>query len=160
MSMSTNIADLPGPVPEDQPIHEDFEEEPQSRQQQQQQRPPQIQQPQSQTQVPIQKPVKKEALYEQPNRIKMDVKKVNKSSSKTTELGMFDLIRKEVSEENLLILVILYIASTSLIDEYVKKLLTLASFNTSSFAVTLLKCIILLLLFILAKHFLLPYIRV
>ena len=154
MSMSTNIADLPGPAPEEHEdnIQEEFEDVQERRE---------IEKPQQRPQSRQSVPVQKEALYEQPSRIKMDIKKVNKAKAKVAELSTFDFIRKEVSEENLLILVVLYIASTSLIDEYVKKLLTLASFNTSStFAVTILKCVILLLLFILAKHFLLPYIRV
>ena len=91
----------------------------------------------------------------------MDIKKINKETNKNEELGVFDIIKSEVSEENLLILIVLYIASTSLIDEYVKKLLNLISFNTSSsLFVNILKCVILLLVFVLAKYLLLPYIRV
>jgi hypothetical protein len=144
--MSTNIADLPGPAPEDiednisQESFEDVRERIE---------------PQTQRQIP------KEKLYEQPSRIKMDIKKINKETNKNEELGVFDIIKSEVSEENLLILIVLYIASTSLIDEYVKKLLNLISFNTSSsLFVNILKCVILLLVFVLAKYLLLPYIRV
>jgi len=144
--MSTNIADLPGPAPEDiednisQESFEDVRERIE---------------PQTQRQIP------KEKLYEQPSRIKMDIKKIHKETIKNEELGVFDIIKSEVSEENLLILIVLYIASTSLIDEYVKKLLNLISFNTSSsLFVNILKCVILLLVFVLAKYLLLPYIRV
>ena len=153
MSMSTNIADLPGPAPEEyeQEMREEFED---TREQREQERDikPLLQQ---------QRPIAKEALYEQPSRIKMDVKKIQKKhQEQVEEQSMFSLIKSEVSEENLLILIVLYIASTSLIDEYVRKLLSLASFNPSSFAINVLKCVILILVFILAKHFLLPYIRV
>jgi hypothetical protein len=147
MSMSTNIADLPGPAPEDmednlsQESFEDVRERIE----------PQVQR----RQIP------KENLYEQPSRIKMDIKKVNKIKAKNEELGVFDIIKNEVNEENLLILIVLYIASTPLIDDYVKKILNIMSFNTSSsLVVNILKCVILLLVFILAKHILLPYIRV
>jgi hypothetical protein len=145
--MSTNIADLPGPAPEDmednlsQESFEDVRERIE----------PQVQR----RQIP------KENLYEQPSRIKMDIKKVNKIKAKNEELGVFDIIKNEVNEENLLILIVLYIASTPLIDDYVKKILNIMSFNTSSsLVVNILKCVILLLVFILAKHILLPYIRV
>lgn len=143
MSMSTNIADLPGPEPddfEDNVSHESFEDV--------QKREPQIQR----RQIP------QEKLYEQPSRIKMDIKKINKEKNKTDERGIFDIIKSEVNEENLLILIILYVASTSLIDDYVRKLLSIMSFNTSS--IFIVKCVILLLVFVLAKHILLPYIRV
>jgi hypothetical protein len=145
--MSTNIADLPGPAPEDmddnvsQESFEDVRERIE----------PQVQR----RQIP------KEKLYEQPSRIKMDIKKVNKAKDRTEERGVFDIIKNEVSEENLLILIVLYIASTPLIDDYVKKALNIMAFNTSSsLVVNILKCVILLLVFILAKHLLLPYIRV
>lgn len=153
MSMSTNIADLPGPAPEEyeQEMREEFEDTREQREQELDIKPP-LQQ---------QRPIAKEALYEQPSRIKMDVKKIQKKhQEQVEEQSMFSLIKSEVSEENLLILIVLYIASTSLIDEYVRKLLSLASFNPSSFAINVLKCVILILVFILAKHFLLPYIRV
>lgn len=159
MSMSTNIADLPGPAPEEyeQEMREEFEDAREQREQREQRVQEQDIKPPPQQQ----RPIAKEALYEQPSRIKMDVKKIHKKQQeKVEEQSMFSLIKSEVSEENLLILVVLYIASTSLIDEYVRKLLSLASFNPSSFAVNILKCVILLLVFILAKHFLLPYIRV
>ena len=144
MSMSTNIADLPGPAPEDMDDNmsqESFEDV-------QERIEPQVQR----RQIP------QEKLYEQPSRIRMNVKKIKKD---TSEEGIFDIIKKEVSEENLLVLIVLYIASTSLIDDYVRKLLNIMSFNASSSLIfNVLKCVILLLVFILAKHFLLPYIRV
>jgi hypothetical protein len=142
--MSTNIADLPGPVSEDmednvsQESFEDVRERIE----------PQVQRRQ----------ITQEKLYEQPSRIKMDIKKVNKQKNKSEERDIFDIIKSEVNEENLLILIILYVASTSLIDDYVRKLLSLMSFNTSS--IFIFKSIILLLVFVLAKHFLLPYISV
>jgi hypothetical protein len=142
--MSTNIADLPGPVQEDmednvsQESFEDVRERIE----------PQVQR----RQIP------QEKLYEQPSRIKMDIKKVNKQKNKNEERDIFGIIKSEVNEENLLILIILYVASTSLIDDYVRKLLSLMSFNTSS--IFIFKSIILLLVFVIAKHFLLPYISV
>lgn len=147
MSMSTNIADLPGPAPEDMEDNVSYE----SFEDVQERIEPQFQR----RQIP------NENLYEQPSRINMDIKKINKEKSKTEERNIFDIIKSEVNEENLLVLIILYIASTSLIDDYVKKLSTLMSFNTtSSLVVNILKCVILLLVFILAKHLLLPYIKV
>jgi hypothetical protein len=140
--MSTNITDLPGPIPEeteDNMSYESTEE---------------IIEPQFQR-----RQFQEEKLYEQPTRINMNINKIKKEKFK--EQGIFDIIKKEVSEENLLVLIVLYIASTPLIDDYVRKLLNMMSFNTSSpLIINILKCIILLLAFILAKHFILPYIKV
>lgn len=147
MSMSTNIADLPGPKPEeydeDEYIQEDeyeYEEE--------------------QDMEEFNQPPSREMYYEQPPAIQMNIKKVKRKELKEEDDSMFDIIRKEVNEENLLILVILYLASTSLLDEYAKKVLTLVSFNHSSMFVNIVKCVILLLVFILVKNYLLPYIKV
>jgi hypothetical protein len=140
--MSTNIADLPGPKPEEfedegyeyeEEVMEEEEEYPQQ-------------------QLP------KEVYYEQPSSIKMDIKKVKRKIQE--DESMFSLIQKEVNEENLLILVILYIASTSLVDDYAKKVLSLMSMNnSSSMIINIVKCVILLLAFILVKNYLLPYLK-
>jgi hypothetical protein len=151
--MSTNIADLPGPAPEE--YEDNISEESFEDVEDKQQQPVFAQQQQS---INSQK---QDVLYEQPSKIKMDVKKVHKRQQNLSEeKGMFDIIRSEVNEENLLILIILYIASTSLIDEYAKKILTMISFNISNLSLNIVKAIGLLLLFIIAKNFLLPYIRV
>jgi hypothetical protein len=143
--MSTNIADLPGPKPEeyeeDEYVQEDeYEEEPNMEE--------------------FNHQPSREMYYEQPPDIQMNIKKVKRKEQKEQDESMFDMITKEVNEENLLILVILYIASTSLLDEYAKKLLTLVSFNHSSMFVNIVKCVILLLAFILVKNYFLPYIKV
>jgi hypothetical protein len=155
MSMSTNIADLPGPAPEDNEdnISQEAFEDVQERRR--------MEQPPLRPQQHQQQPIQKEVLYEQPSKIKMDIKKINKTKSQVKESSMFDIIKKEVNEENLLILIVLYIASTSLIDEYARKLLSLMSFNTfNSFTVHVVKALGLFILFIMAKYFLLPYIKI
>jgi hypothetical protein len=140
--MSTNIADLPGPKPEE---FEDEEYEYEEEMMEEEELQPQQQLP-------------REAYYEQPSSIKMDIKKVKRKVQE--EESMFDMIKREVNEENLLILVILYIASTSLLDEYAKKVLSFVSMNnSSSMIVNIVKCVMLLLVFIIAKNYLLPYLK-
>lgn len=90
-----------------------------------------------------------------PSTIKMDIKKVNNKDE-----GLFDIIKSEVNETNLLIIILFFIASISFFDEYIKKLLISLSFNTNSLTLAIVKSILLLLIFILAKYFLLPYIKV
>jgi hypothetical protein len=92
-----------------------------------------------------------------PNSIKMDIKKISKDSN---DESIFDIIKSEVNETNLLILVLFFIASISFFDEYIKKLLASVSFNTNTLTLAIIKSILLLLIFILAKYWLLPYIKV
>lgn len=149
MSMSTNIADLPGPKPEENDEEEyiqEYEYENNSNEYEQEDFEPRME-----NELP------KEMFYEQPSAIKMNIKKAHKE--KQEDESMFEMLKREVNEENLLILIILYVASTSLVDEYAKKVLTLVSFNTSSFAVNIVKCVLLLIAFIIAKNYILPYIK-
>jgi hypothetical protein len=164
--MSTNIADLPGPLPED------IEEVPQHFEQQ---RLPSGERPQNDNRPEFNGNIHetdgfyaenymsqpKEVYYEQPSSIKMDIKKVNKNQKEEFgEQGIFDMLRREINEENLLVLIILFIATTPYTDEYTKKFLSLFSFNTnSSFTFNIIKCLLLLLIFILVKIYILPQIK-
>lgn len=143
MSMSTNIADLPGPKPEEFE-DEDYEYEEEDVMDEQEDIP--------------QQQLQREVFYEQPSSIKMDIRKAKRKVQE--DESMFDMIRKEVNEENLLILAILYIASTSLVDDYARKVLSFMSLsNSSSMVVNIVKCVLLLLVFILVKNYLLPYLK-
>jgi hypothetical protein len=161
--MSTNIDDLPGPSPDESEYEEhqqehQYEEYDDDMQDDNQTQYNQTQYNQAQYNQANPR-LHKETLYEQPSKIKMDIKKVQKRKDTLEDDSMFDILKREVSEENLLLLIVLYLASTSLVDEYAKKALNMISFNTSSFAINIIKCVILLLVFILAKNYLLPYIK-
>jgi hypothetical protein len=136
--MSTNIDDLPGPRDEIDMVNmedvdnlEEIEEFEQT--------------------IPTSVP----NLTYTPSPINMDIKKVNSKDE-----GIFDIIKSEVNETNLLIVVLFFIASISFFDEYIKKLLASVSFNTNTLTLAIVKSILLLLIFILTKYWLLPYIRV
>lgn len=165
--MSTNIADLPGPTEEEydnNTYEENYENTSiQERNVENENENENEDEPKYNYEKP--KFIEKNELYEQPTKIKMDIKKLNQinnnnNNNNTQEKGIFDIVTGEVTEENLLILIILYIASSSLLDEYVKHILTMISFNISNFNMNIAKAIGLLLLFIIFKIFLLPYIRV
>lgn len=154
MSMSTNIADLPGPSE----VQHNFEEDSYEPEYEEEYDNVEHLEPQQEKEVVV--PPKE--LYEQPSSIKMDIKKVQKRKEKLKENDddMFELIKKEVSEENILILIVLYIASTSLLDDYARKILSMISFNITSFSMNIVKAIGLLVVFIIAKNVLLPYIKI
>lgn len=145
MSMSTNIDDLPGPSDEmnmdiDMGMDMDMDMELEEFEQ-------------TISDTPTSTPNFIPTLT--PSTIKMDIKKVNNKDE-----GLFDIIKSEVNETNLLIIILFFIASISFFDEYIKKLLISLSFNTNSLTLAIVKSILLLLIFILAKYFLLPYIKV
>ena len=153
MSMSTNIADLPGPVPED------IEEIPEEIHYQDYQDDNHHDDHNEYIRENNSRPPAKEIYYEQPTSIKMDIKKLNKKEH-FEEQGTFDILRKEINEENLLILVVLFIATSPYADVYTKKLLELFSFNTtSSFTFNIIKCVALLIIFIVIKLYVLPSIK-
>lgn len=139
MSMSTNIADLPGPTPDDM--------EDQYQQQEQQM-------------------YEEEDFYEQPESVQMKIRKVheveNFEENSENSSGIFELLRKEICEENLLILVFLFVATTPQADDYTRKFLSMLPFSipTSPFSQTTFKCVLLLLLMVLIKNYFLSYIRV
>ena len=153
MSMSTNIADLPGPVPED------IEEIPEEIHYQDYQDDNHHDDHNEYIRENNSRPPAKEIYYEQPTSMKMDIKKLNKKEH-FEEQGTFDILRKEINEENLLILVVLFIATSPYADVYTKKLLELFSFNTtSSFTFNIIKCVALLIIFIVIKLYVLPSIK-
>lgn len=131
--MSTNISDLPDPEEIEEEIYEDRHRDQES----------------------IQRPIQHINYQNHEKPIKMNIKKSSESRS------VFDSIRNEVTEENFLIFVIIFLATSHYTDT---KILSLLSFNnilnTSSSTITLMKCVLLLLLFIIVKNYLLPYIKV
>lgn len=144
--MSTNISDLPGP--EEIEEIEDVEEE--------------VYEQRYRDTEPIQhrnyqhQYVSERDLYEQEQPIKMNIRKSVESPS------IFNIVRNEVTEENLLIFVIIFLATSHYTNDYTRKILSLLSFNihTSNLTITFTKCALLLLLFIVVKNYILPYFKV
>jgi len=145
--MSTNISDLPGSEEIEEEVYEDQYED--------QYREPQYREPVQNRSYQPQR-ISERDLYEQDQPVKMNIKKSVESSS------LFDSLRNEITEENLLIFVIIFLATSHYADDYTRKILSLMSFNinTSSLTITLTKCALLLLLFILVKNYLLPYFKI
>ena len=144
MSMSTNIADLPGPLPDEtEDIYTDEEQ--------------QYQELEEYENTDYVNNEKKEILYEQPSSIKMDIKKTQKYID---EQNILKIIKSEVNEENLLILIVLYVATTNMVNQYAKKLLSIISFESSINTINIVKCLILLIGFIVIKRYILPYFKI
>lgn len=144
-TMSTNISDLPGPS-------DDVYETPAQINYEQHQR--------QQNEQYNQKRYNEEDLYDNSNEINMNIKKNMRENFDIP--GIFDILRKEVTEENMLIFVMLFLATTHNADDYTRRILSMLSFdvNTSNVTITLIKCASLLLIYIIVKNYVLPYIKV
>ena len=155
MSMSTNIDDLPGPSPDEnnyeyeENLEDDYDYEQYTDDVTSNTQP-----------LPVsQKNDSKDLYYDQPSKIKMDIRKRKNKQDNSNDT--FELIKNEINEENLLLLAILYLSSMNITEEYTKKFLSLLSINnSSSLIVTIVKSVLLLIIFILAKYFLLPYLSI
>lgn len=127
-SMSTRIDDLPGAIPEN--IKEDLT--------------------QIQNEIPSPK-----IINDNQSNIKMDFKKkVSFKDDETESKNIFEIIQSHITEENLLLLVILILSSRNEIDNYMIRLPLLGqSFLNSNILLTVTKALLILILYIVIKSF-------
>jgi hypothetical protein len=154
--MSTRIEDLPGPIPED--ILGDLSNI---------QNTTNIRQ-QTEEQVMYntihnkQPPVLPEIYKDHPNdsNIKMNIKKRVKFQDEDEDeddnknSDMFSFFKSQINEENVLLLIVLMLASRNETDDYIKLYL-----KTSDILTIVIRCVLILLLYLLFKNFLLPKIK-
>ena len=152
MSMSTRIDDLPGPIPED--VRGDLnliQDDILSHQQTQQLQQPELQQQELQQ-------------YLNPNQsnIKMNIKKKvhfkEDFETDQDESNPLTFLQSQINEDNLLLLIILVMSSRTEIDNYLVNILP-SYFSNSIVLLTLIKCSLMLIVYILAKKYLLPKIK-
>lgn len=127
-SMSTRIDDLPGAIPEN--IREDL------------------------TQIQNEHP-SPNIVNDNQSNIKMDFKKkVSFKDEQTESKTIFEMIQSHITEENLLLLVILMLSSRNEIDNYMIRLPIFGqSFLNSNILLTITKALLILILYIVIKSF-------
>lgn len=127
--MSTRIDDLPGAIPEN--IKDDLT--------------------QIQNEIPSPK-----IINDNQSNIKMDFKKkVSFKDDQGESKNIFEIIQSHITEENLLLLVILILSSRNEIDNYMIRLPVLGqSFLNSNILLTITKALLILILYIVIKSFL------
>ena len=92
------------------------------------------------------------------SNITVDIHKKSKDkfdkSYENKDKSYYDILMSYVNKENVLLLFILYIACLRESDEYTRKILLNVPFNLAynSLATTIIKCVILLILYILLKE--------
>ena len=129
MSMSTFISDLPGA--QDEILHdEDYQTEKDYQENE----------------------VETQYTPPPPPTVSSNIKLAFKK--KKNEITWYDCIRNELNEENLTLFILLFVATWAPTNEYIRKglYMTLGSTGYSHLTVTLLKCVGLLLVFILLKQ--------
>ena len=88
------------------------------------------------------------------SNITVDIHKKPKEKFEKSHESYYDLILSSINKENILLLLILYIATLRQSDEYTRKFLLNIPFNlaNNSFVSTLIKCIALVILYLLIKQ--------
>jgi hypothetical protein len=85
---------------------------------------------------------------------------LNKKESSPVDI--LDIISNETKyhgKENLLLLIILFISTLRYSDEYTRKIMTLLSFSVTNLTmISVIKALLLLILFIICKHYILPFV--
>jgi hypothetical protein len=145
--MSSMIEDLPGPQ-DNLKLHDSQQIEMQQMEMQEMERQQMEMQEMERQQIERQQMQRHrvENFEEPKSQIKLQIKKKNISES-----SIFDTIKYEFNLNNLIILIALYLACIPESNEIIRKLLNGNSY--SHFSVTIIKCIVLLLIIVLIKHF-------
>ena len=157
MSMSTRIEDLPGPIPEDilgdlsniqmeniQMENIDIRQETEEKVRY--------------NTMHNKQPILPEMYKDHPNEsnIKMDIKKRVKfeDESENKNSDMFSFFKSQINEENALLLIVLMLASRNETDDYIKLYL-----KTSDILTIVVRCVLILILYLIFKNFVLPKIK-
>lgn len=155
MSMSTKIDDLPGPLDNDiindlSQIQNDMQNDHRHINNQYIDHLNESNSNQSNIKMDIKKKVHfREPLEDDKSEIEND-----------KDLPFFEYIKSQINEENLLIFLMLIVVTRSELDQYTKTLPVVGIYAESSNIIsTIIKCFIILLIFIFAKKYFLPSIK-
>jgi hypothetical protein len=167
--MSTRIEDLPGPIPEEvidnlQNIQNNI------RQQEQEQLQKQLQQEELLRKNTIQNSqhvIQSPDIYKQSQlntnvhmNIKKRVKFEDEDEKEEDSPDLFSFIKTQVSEENLLLLIILVLSSRSDLDNYFQYIPFIGGqLGGSEILSVVVRCFILLVLYLLTRQYILPKIK-
>jgi hypothetical protein len=164
--MSTRIEDLPGSIPED--VMGDIQDIQQNIRQQQLDDEIVRQNTLTNRQPSIDPELYR--AHPSDSNVTMNIKKRVKFRDQANETDdeleskntdVLTTIKEEINEENLLLLVVMILASRNDFDQYIKNIPVLTPYISDSLIlITITKCMLLLVLFISFKHFVLPKIKI
>jgi len=163
--MSTKIEDLPGPIPED--VRNDLNNiEHNIRREEEIVRQNTLQNSHSQPPPPINPNLYKHAPEEL--NIQFNIKKRVKfrdddqlKDAKDENPGLLTFIQDQVNEENLLLLIVLIVSSRNDLDPYIRNLPAIGNqLGDSLILITIVRCFLLLVVYIMFRQYVLPKIKV
>lgn len=168
MSMSTKIEDLPGPIPEE--VRNDLNNIQNNFSRQRPQYDDDIVRQNTLQNSQLTESVINPEMYRQSpqeSNIQLNIKKRVKFKDETKdettekETGILTSIQDQVNEDNLLLLLLLIVSSRTDLDPYIKNLPGLGSHLTDSLIlVTIVRCFLLLVVYIVFRQYILPKIKV
>jgi hypothetical protein len=154
MSMSTRIEDLPGSIPDD--IRNDIHDIA-IRHQEEEEEVVRSNTLQNQN-IPS---VENDMTLHNTNtsNITASIKKRVKFQDEIDTTSVIEFLKNEINEENLLLFIILIFASRNDFDGFILRIPFINKYTESSFTVILLRCLLLLLIYILLRHYVVPKIK-
>lgn len=149
-NMSTRIDDLPGPQLNAPGLPEDIQQDLQQL---------------NQLQDSIDNSPTNSAQQIEPyeSNIKADIRKrvrFEEDNTQQTPEGIFEILKSEINEENMLVLAVLLIACMPTMTEYIQRLIPGLTYPSDSWSMILIKSALMLVLYILSKRYLLPYMKI
>jgi len=150
MSMSTRIEDLPGSIPDD--IRDDIHNI-QNNIRYQEEDVVRLNTLQNQN-IPG---IENDMALQKTSNITASIKKRVKFEDDDT--SFIEFLKNEVNEENLLLFIILIFATRNDFDGFILRVPFINKYTDSSFTVILLRCLLLLLCYIVLRHYVVPKIK-
>ena len=93
------------------------------------------------------------------SNITASIKKRVKFQDEIDTTSVIEFLKNEINEENLLLFIILIFASRNDFDGFILRIPFINKYTESSFTVILLRCLLLLLIYILLRHYVIPKIK-
>lgn len=150
MSMSTRIEDLPGSIPDD--IRNDIHDMTIRHQEEEEEVV------RSNTLKNQNIPVENDMTLQNTSNITASIKKRVKFEDEI-DTSFIEILKNEINEENLLLFIILIFASRDDFDGFIIRIPFINKYTDSSFTVILLRCLLLLLSYILLRRYVIPKIK-
>jgi hypothetical protein len=155
MSMSTRIEDLPGSIPDDirDDIH-NIQNNIQNNIRYQEEDVVRLNTLQNQN-IPG---IENDMALQKTSNITASIKKRVKFED-DDDTSFIEFLKNEVNEENLLLFIILIFATRNDFDGFILRVPFINKYTDSSFTVILLRCLLLLLCYIVLRHYVVPKIK-
>lgn len=166
MSMSTKIEDLPGPIPNE--IIDDLhdiqnnirqQKDIETKNEEELLRKNTIQNRQTTPNPEIYKQAKVNSNVQM--NIKKRVKFEDENGEDDDDMDFISFVKNQISEDNLLLLVVLILSSRSDFDIYLRSLPMVGNYvNNSEWLSIIVRCVILLIIYLVTRQYILPKIKV